>query len=99
MQGLSISSKDWALLMAKRGDPRSQRKYKAIRLTVLARDQYTCYYCNQPAHTVDHIIPVSRSTEAEAYEATEDAADERFRDKMGDLTDRAMQAHKDGAFQ
>ena len=54
--------------MAKRGDPRSQRKYKAIRLTVLARDQYTCYYCNQPAHTVDHIIPVSRSTEAEAYD-------------------------------
>lgn len=39
------------------------------------------------------------ATEAEAYEATEDAIDERFRDKMGDLTDRAMQAHKDGAFQ
>ena len=44
--------------MAKRGDPRRQRKYRAIRLTVLARDQYTCYYCNQPANTVDHIIPV-----------------------------------------
>jgi len=54
--------------MAKRGDPRSQRKYKAIRLTVLARDQYICYYCQSPAHTVDHIIPVSRSTEAEAYD-------------------------------
>ena len=54
--------------MALRGDPRRQRKYRAIRLTVLARDQYICYYCNQPAHTVDHIIPVSRSTEAEAYD-------------------------------
>ena len=68
MQGFGVPSKDRTLLMAKRGDPRSQRKYKAIRLTVLARDQYTCYYCNQPAHTVDHIIPVSRSTEAEAYD-------------------------------
>ena len=55
-------------MATKRGDPRSQRKYKAIRLVVLARDQYTCYYCNSPAHTVDHIIPVSRSTEAEAYD-------------------------------
>lgn len=54
--------------MAKRGDPRSQRKYRSIRLTVLARDQYTCYYCNSPAHTVDHLVPVSRSTEAEAYD-------------------------------
>jgi hypothetical protein len=55
-------------MATRRGDPRNQRKYKAIRLTVLARDQYVCYYCNSPATTVDHIIPVSRSTEAEAYD-------------------------------
>jgi 5-methylcytosine-specific restriction endonuclease McrA len=55
-------------MATKRGDPRNQRKYKAIRLIVLARDQYTCYYCNSPAHTVDHVVPVSRSSEAEAYD-------------------------------
>jgi len=55
-------------MATRKGDPRSQRKYKAIRLTVLARDQYICYYCQSPAHTVDHIIPVSRSDEASAFD-------------------------------
>ena len=46
-------------MATKRGDPRSQRKYKAVRLVVLARDQYTCYYCQSPdATTVDHVEPV-----------------------------------------
>jgi hypothetical protein len=39
------------------------------------------------------------ASERDAYAATAHAADERFREKLGDLTDRAMQAHKDGAFQ
>jgi hypothetical protein len=39
------------------------------------------------------------ASEQEAYDATADAADERFKDKLGLLTDRAMQAHKDGVFQ
>lgn len=52
----------------KRGDPRSQRKYKAVRLQVLSRDNYTCYYCNGEADTVDHIVPVSKSDDkSEAF--------------------------------
>ena len=48
-------------MSTKRGDPRSSRKYKAIRLQVLSRDNYTCYYCYGEADTVDHIVPVSKS--------------------------------------
>jgi 5-methylcytosine-specific restriction endonuclease McrA len=48
-------------MSTKRGDPRSQRRYKAARLVVLSRDQWTCYYCQSPdATTVDHIYPVSK---------------------------------------
>jgi len=47
--------------MAKRGDPRLTRDYKAFRLKVLARDQWSCFYCQQPAATVDHIIPISKA--------------------------------------
>ena len=31
--------------------------WRKIRSKVLARDQYTCYYCGQEANTVDHILP------------------------------------------
>ena len=55
-------------MSTKRGDPRSQRKYKAVRLQVLSRDNYTCYYCNAEADTVDHIVPVSKSNDkSEAF--------------------------------
>ena len=47
--------------MAKRGDPRLTRDYKAFRLKVLARDQWSCFYCSAPAATVDHIIPISKT--------------------------------------
>jgi 5-methylcytosine-specific restriction endonuclease McrA len=47
--------------MAKRGDPRLSRDYKAFRLKVLARDQWSCFYCSAPAATVDHIIPISKA--------------------------------------
>ena len=47
--------------MAKRNDPRLTRDYKKFRLQVLARDQWSCFYCQQPATTVDHIIPVSKA--------------------------------------
>jgi 5-methylcytosine-specific restriction endonuclease McrA len=47
--------------MAKRGDPRLTRDYKAFRLKVLQRDQWSCFYCQQPATTVDHIIPISKA--------------------------------------
>ena len=47
--------------MAKRGDPRLSRDYKKFRLQVLARDQWSCFYCQQPATTVDHVIPISKA--------------------------------------
>jgi len=53
-------------MATKRGDPRSQRRYKVVRAMVLSRDQYTCYYCNSPdATTVDHIVPVSKMEDME----------------------------------
>lgn len=45
-------------MSTKRGDPRSSSAYKKRRLQVLARDQWTCTYCQQPATTVDHVIPI-----------------------------------------
>jgi 5-methylcytosine-specific restriction endonuclease McrA len=53
-------------MSTKRGDPRSQRRYKLARLQVLARDQWTCYYCQSPeATTVDHVYPVSKMEDLE----------------------------------
>ena len=55
-------------MATRRGDPRSQRKYKLVRLQVLARDNHTCFYCNAEADTVDQIVPVSKSDDkSEAY--------------------------------
>ena len=55
-------------MATRRGDPRSQRKYKLVRLQVLSRDNHTCFYCNAEADTVDHIVPVSKSDDkSEAY--------------------------------
>ncbi len=34
--------------------------YKRNRLRVLERDGYTCQYCQRPARTVDHLVPVAR---------------------------------------
>ena len=45
-------------LSSKKNDPRLSRDYKRVRLQVLARDGYTCYYCGQDATTVDHVIPI-----------------------------------------
>ena len=39
--------------MAKRGDPRVNRAYRyKFRNKVLARDNYTCYYCGTDAGVV-----------------------------------------------
>jgi hypothetical protein len=45
-------------LSSKKNDPRLSRDYKRVRLQVLARDGYTCFYCGQDATTVDHVIPI-----------------------------------------
>gem|GEM_PF-1920176 len=34
--------------------------YRYIRLKVLARDHYTCYWCGRPGFTMDHVIPWSK---------------------------------------
>ncbi|MGE5674955.1 MAG: HNH endonuclease [Mycobacterium leprae] len=34
--------------------------YRYVRLKVLVRDGYTCYWCGGPGDTLDHIIPWSR---------------------------------------
>ena len=44
----------------KRNDPRVSGKYKAVRLRVLHRDNYVCYYCGQDANQVDHVVPISK---------------------------------------
>jgi 5-methylcytosine-specific restriction endonuclease McrA len=38
----------------------NSKTYKANRLRVLKRDDYTCYYCGSPANTADHILPISK---------------------------------------
>jgi 5-methylcytosine-specific restriction endonuclease McrA len=42
-------------------DPRDSRKWRAMRLRILARDGHTCAYCGQAATTVDHILPVRKN--------------------------------------
>ena len=34
----------------------SDRRWRAQRLRVLQRDQYSCYYCQKPANQVDHLL-------------------------------------------
>lgn len=34
--------------------------YRYVRLKVLSRDRYTCYWCGQPGFTMDHVIPWSK---------------------------------------
>jgi 5-methylcytosine-specific restriction endonuclease McrA len=46
--------------MAKRGDPRLSAGYKMVRLRVLHRDNYVCFYCGGDANQVDHVVPISK---------------------------------------
>ena len=45
--------------MARVGDPRDNRSYKARRLQVLQANNWSCYYCGQDATQVDHVIPIA----------------------------------------
>jgi len=58
-------------MSTKKGDPRLSRKYKEVRLRVLARDGYVCFYCGAENKnmTIDHIIPVSKAPELAIDEA------------------------------
>ena len=55
-------------MSTKRGDPRGTRHYKRVRLEVLARDQWACAYCMQPATTVDHVIPIKAGGDPVAHD-------------------------------
>jgi len=35
-------------------------QYKANRIRVLKRDDYTCYYCGGLANSVDHLVPLAK---------------------------------------
>ena len=48
------------VMSSRRGDPRLSRDYKKARLSVLARDEWTCRYCQDTATTVDHVIPIAK---------------------------------------
>ena len=47
----------------KSNDPRDTRAWRALRKTILARDQYICAYCGQDADTVDHVISIKSHPE------------------------------------
>jgi 5-methylcytosine-specific restriction endonuclease McrA len=40
--------------------PYATAEYKRNRKIILEQSQYLCHYCNGPANTADHILPVSR---------------------------------------
>jgi 5-methylcytosine-specific restriction endonuclease McrA len=45
----------------------NNKTYKANRLRVLKRDDYTCYYCGSPANTADHLVPLSKGGTHDEY--------------------------------
>ena len=49
----------WMGTMSK-ANPYSSAEYKKNRLLTLEGSNYTCHYCNNPATTADHILPVSK---------------------------------------
>jgi 5-methylcytosine-specific restriction endonuclease McrA len=50
-----------ALNQRRVNDPRDSRRWRAFRLTILARDNYTCAYCQGDATTVDHVLSIKHA--------------------------------------
>jgi len=46
-----------SVLYLRRYAPVARPSPRALRKEILLRDNYTCAYCGQPAHTVDHVRP------------------------------------------
>ncbi|CAB4161702.1 HNHc domain containing protein [uncultured Caudovirales phage] len=46
------------MVMGLKSDIRVTRRFKALRLVILARDGYTCAYCGGDANTVDHVVSI-----------------------------------------
>ena len=79
----------------KKGDPRLSRKYREVRLRVLARDGYVCYYCGHEGQdgnglTIDHIIPVSKSPELAIDESNMRIACKSCNSKKGSRNERVF---------
>lgn len=79
----------------------SQRKsnsshWKKIRLRILQRDLWECYWCGMDANTVDHIIPVAKggSDDLENLVAACKRCNSAKQDKMPD----EFQLQKAGLF-
>jgi 5-methylcytosine-specific restriction endonuclease McrA len=50
-----------ALNQRRVNDPRDSRRWRAFRLTILARDNYQCAYCHGDATTVDHVLSIKHA--------------------------------------
>lgn len=82
-------------MATKKGDPRLSRKYREVRLRVLARDGYVCFYCGHEGQdgnnlTIDHIIPVSKSPELAIDESNMRIACKSCNSKKGSRNERVF---------
>lgn len=82
-------------MSTKKGDPRLSRKYREVRLRVLARDGFVCYYCGHEGQdgnglTIDHIIPVSKSPELAIDESNMRIACKSCNSKKGSRNERVF---------
>ncbi len=82
-------------MSTKKGDPRLSRKYKEVRLRVLARDGYVCYYCGHEGQdgnnlTIDHIIPVSKAPELAIDESNMRIACKSCNSRKGSRNERVF---------
>lgn len=82
-------------MSTRKGDPRLSRKYKEVRLRVLARDGYTCYYCGHEGQdgnglTIDHVIPVSKAPELAIDESNMRIACKSCNSRKGSRNERVF---------
>jgi len=61
MPSMVIPSETEPLLMTMHSQRKSNSTaWKKLRLRILQRDGYECYWCGAEANTCDHVIPVAR---------------------------------------
>jgi 5-methylcytosine-specific restriction endonuclease McrA len=61
MQGVGIPSREELLLMTLHSQRKSNStQWKKLRLRILNRDGWICFWCGMEANTCDHVIPVAR---------------------------------------
>lgn len=58
---MEIPSEEGSLLMTLHSQRKSNStQWKKLRLRILQRDLWECYWCGMDATTVDHIVPVAK---------------------------------------